>query len=825
MVAIGNNVLMNGGGGGGGALSTEPATPSASESGDSDQKLSFRDNDDDGDDFQDALEELPLTSKLNKRLSMYSPQVRESEEWEQIMQDWDRVMAEKRIQDARLHLVEQENKRMKSQLVDSEAARAELEKETKDKVDALEKEVKQLKQASKDPAKEKKKLMNQLEECEAEKELYKLMLEETEGEKKRVEVRLNQLEKERDTWERKMEKVTSLRNRLRASAAKLSITTTSTSQLLESDVDGVKPNKERRRILAQVQSLETDRSRLAALVKDTMSNKSDSVDLEVSAESAAQLVGENKRLSQELEMAKVENSLLQRRIEAFEVSLHDVRVALTNSEAHIESLEAKKYDQQEKVSALETSLDRSRNESNKYQALHKEALEKSERAEREIQVIKARFEAKDRVLITTQKQLAAAKADGGLLKTIRRELESVLFDYNTVVQHFMDIQVQAIGAKSLANTYKRQINELQAQVTHYRTMLLGIKSFNNNDPIRSPTVATLRSEFRVLLEKLQEEQNKQIERERNDKFKAQDWNRKLRMEKDFMKLELQNQIENGARRQTTCTNADPATAAKRRSLAISTLNHLGSGGIGSHDQPMTPSAMKQHLLDSSTKRTSTGSLSRSNSAVGSALSPTMSSFSSSSVTSPTAISSTSYSSSSVSHISSSSYSSSPSTSSSSASSGNTLTDIVSSVKPFISRSLSQTSAVTSSLIGGVGTGRTGPPTSPSSRLSAAQSLRTPIAAGLPSNVAGTGAMGGLTTAGANLNSAAAARSRSMAASAIGSARTQALRAGVPAAVANNAAQEAQTRANTSIATTSRQVDQTLSESDQLKAEIRRMLSR
>ncbi|KAF9161631.1 hypothetical protein DFQ26_004359 [Actinomortierella ambigua] len=857
MVAIGNNVLMNGGAPSS-SSSTEPATP-ASESGDGDHKLSFHNHDDDGEDFQDALEDLPLTSKLNKRLSMYSPQVRESQEWEQIMQDWDRVMAEKRIQDARLHLVEQENKRMKSQLVDSETARAELEKETKEKTEALEKEVKQLKQAAKDPAKEKKRLMNQLEECEAEKELFKLMLEETEGEKKRVEVRLNQLDKERETWDRKKEKIRALRDRLRVSAAKYSLLSTSTSQLLESDVDGVKPNKERKRLLAQVQSLETDRSRLAALVKDTMSGKADTIDQEVSIEATVQLVNENKRLSQELEMAKVENSLLQRRIEAFEVSLHDVRVALTNSEAHIESLEVKKYDQQEKVSALETNLDRTRNESNKYQALHKEALEKSERAEREIQVIKARFEAKDRVLITTQKQLAAAKADGGLLKTIRRELESVLFDYNTVVQHFMDIQVQAIGAKSLANTYKRQINELQAQLTHYRTMLLGIKSFNNNDPIRSPTVATLRSEFRVLLEKLQEEQNKQVERERGDKFKAQDWNRKLRMEKDFMKLELQNQIEKWRRvsiywedkwRKTANdlheavtagtssdllfevasangvvgatdphhhnANADPSTAAKRRSLAISTLNHLGSGGIGSHDQPMTPSAMKQHLMETSTKRTSTGSLSRSNSVPASALSPTMSSFSSSSIASPTAISSTSLSSSSF-HASSSS--------SSSSTTGNTLTDIVSQVKPFISRSLSQTSAVTSSLIGGVGTGRGGPPSSPSSRLSAAQSLRTPIAAGLPSNVVGTGAMGGLTATGANLNSAAASRSRSMATSAIGSARTQALRAGVPTSVANSAAQEAQTRATSSIASTSRQVDQTLSESDQLKAEIRRMLSR
>ncbi|KAG0229972.1 hypothetical protein BGW42_001203 [Actinomortierella wolfii] len=850
MVTISNNVLTDGTAPSS-SLTTEPETPS-SESGDN--KMSFRDNDDDGDDFQDALEDLPLTTKLNKRLSMYSPQVRESEEWEQIMQDWDRVMAEKRIQDARLHLVEQENKRMKSQLVDLEAARADLEKENREKIEALEKEVKQLKQAAKDPAKEKKQLMNQLEECEAEKELYKLMLEETEGEKKRVEVKYAQLERERDTWDRKKEQIKTLRNRLRVSAAKYSLLSTSTSQLLESDVDGVKPNKERKRLLAQVQSLETDRSRLAALVKDTMSSGADNADVDTSNQSTAQLISENKRLSQELEMAKVENSLLQRRIEAFEVSLHDVRVALTNSEAHVESLEAKKYDQQEKISSLESTLDRARNESTKYQALHKEALEKNERAEREIQVIKARFEAKDRVLITTQKQLAAAKADGGLLKTIRRELESVLFDYNTVVQHFMDIQVQAIGAKSLANTYKRQINELQAQLTHYRTMLLGIKSFNNNDPIRSPTVATLRSEFRVLLEKLQEEQNKQLERERNDKFKAQDWNRKLRMEKDFMKLELQNQIEKWRRvsiywedkwRKTANdlheavtagtssemlfevasangvvnpadhggAAADPSAASKRRSLAISTLNQLGSGGIGSHDQPMTPSAMKQHLLETSNKRVSTGSLSRSNSvAAGSALSPTSASFSSSSMTSPTAISSTGI-------------SSSTSQTSSASSAGNTLTDIVSSVKPFLSRSLSQTTAVTSSLIGGVGTGRGGPPSSPSSRLSAAQSLRTPIAAGLPANVVGTGAMGGLTSAGSNLNSAAASRSRSMAASAIGSARTQALRAGVPSSLANSAAQEAQTRANSSIASASRSIDQTLSESDQLKAEIRRMLSR
>ncbi|KAF9091781.1 hypothetical protein BGX29_010796 [Mortierella sp. GBA35] len=810
ITAIGNDILANGTG----QLPSEPATPSVSVD---DKSFSFSNGDDENDDFHDAIENLPATRKLHQRLSTYSPQVRETQEWEQIMQDWERVMAEKRIQDAKLNLVEQENKRMKAQLVEAEAAKAELEKESQERIQQLEKANKDLTLQAKDPAKEKKALMNQLEESEAEKELFKLMLEETEGEKKRIELRLTQVDKEKDLWAQKAERVKTLKTRLRLKSAQYSLLSTSTSTLLTQGLDGVRPDKKRERLMDQVTTLESDRSRLAAMVKDTMNSvdtTSDTSSKDAANLSNQELVSENKRLGNELQMARVENSLFQRRIEAFEVTLHDVRVALTNSEAHAESLEAKKYDLQDKLAAAEGSLDRSRIESKKYQGLHKEMLEKNDQLDREMQVIKARFDAKDRVLMTTQKQLAAAKVDGGLLKTIRRELESVLFDYNTVVQHFMDIQVQAMGAKALANALKRQNNELQVELTHFRTMLLGIKSFNNNDPIKSPTVTTLRADFRVLLEKIQEEQNNQVDKERADKFKAQDWNRKLRMEKDFMKLELQNQIEKWKRvsnywedkwRKTandlheavtsgvssdllfeaagagalvanpgSPNNISPRTSvlppSKRSSLAISTTaaNHGGQ----QQDAPLTPSAMKQHILENKVRSASASNL---NSASTSVSSP-------STTTAPNSIT-------------------------------DSLTDLV---KPFLGRSLSQNSSG-NSLVGNVGTGRG--PSNPTSRLAAAASLRTPIAAGLPPNVTGTGAMGNTAVSKASL------RSKNMATSAIGSARTQALQAGIPGAVVTAASQEAQTRANSSISTVSKSVDQALSESDRLKADVRRMLNR
>ncbi|KAF9166089.1 hypothetical protein BGX21_001330 [Mortierella sp. AD011] len=867
IVAIGNDVLLNGPSTTTALEGSGTITPSSASVTTDDEKY-FRDNDDDNESeiFQDAMDDLPLTRKLHNRLSQYSPQIRQTEEWEQIMQDWERVMAEKRIQDARLNLVEQENKRMKAQLIEAEAAKAEIEKESLEKIQKLEKANKELQSKNKNPAKEKLALQSQLEEIEAEKELFKLMLEETEEEKKRVELKLSQVEKEKEVWNKRNQKVNAIKNRLRLKSAQYQLLSTSTTSLL-TQIEGARPDKERKRLMDQVTTLESDRSRLAAMVKDTMNStselSSDLTSVDVSTLSNQDLVNENKRLNNELQMAKVECSLLQRRIEAFEVTLHDVRVALANSEAHTESLEMKKYDLQDKLTAAEGSLDRARIESTKYQGLHKEVLEKNDKLDRELQVIKARFEAKDRVLVTTQKQLNAAKADGGLLKTIRRELESVLFDYNTVVQHFMDIQVQAIGAKSLANNLKRKNNELQAQLTHYRSMLLGIKSFNNNDPIKSPTVTTLRSEFRILLEKIQEEHNAQVDKEQVDRTKAQDWNRKLRMEKDFMKLELQNQIEKWRRvsvywedkwRKTandlheavtsgatsdvlyeiassnpellntgsfsmpSSTAVSPrvsqnlsvsAAQAKRRSLAIMTS---GTGVGNGLDQPLTPSAMKQQIMES--KMRSGASNSSNRQSVGSFFGP-----SSASLTSPspvTAIASPPL-----------PVTNTPSTATLAVGAiTESITDLVSTVRPFLSRSISHTptatsngssapSGVTSSLVGGVGTGRG--PSNPSSRLAASATLRTPIAAGLPSNVQGVGAMGGTSASKTSI------RSRSMAASAIGTARSQALQAG--GAAVTVASKDAQTRASASISTVSRSVDQALSESDRLKADVRRMLNR
>ncbi|KAK3831835.1 MAG: hypothetical protein JOS17DRAFT_133489 [Linnemannia elongata] len=896
LVAIGNDVLTNGP-----STSTlldhssGTATPSTASVADSDEKLSFRDHetDTDNDDFHDAFDDLPAAKKLQHRLSKYTPQGRQTEEWEQIIQDWDRVMAEKRIRDAKLNLVEQENKRMKAQLMESEAARVENEKENAAKIAELEKVNRELAGKSKDPAKEKVALQNQLEEAEAEKELFKLMLEETEGEKKRVEMKLSQADKEKAAWAKRSEKLKAVKNRLKLKAAQFELLSTSTSSLLAQGLEaGTRPDKERLRLMDQVNSLESDRSRLAAMVKNTMNSTTDlssdlsSTGVDVSTLSNQDLVNENKRLDNALQMARVECSLLQRRIEAFEVTLHDVRVALTNSEAHAESLEMKKYDLQDKVTALEGNLDRARIESTKYQALHKELLERNEKLDREMNVVKARFEAKDRVLITTQKQLTAAKADGGLLKTIRRELESVLFDYNTVVQHFMDIQVQAIGAKSLANTLKRKNNELSAQLTHYRSMLLGIKSFNNNDPIKSPTVTTLRSEFRVLLEKIQEEHNNQVDKERVDRSKAQDWNRKLRMEKDFMKLELQNQIEKWRRvsvywedkwRKTandlheavtsgassemlfeiastnpgllqstgtitnghiagssapTSTVVSPRTSqtlsaagaqAKRLSLAISTssMANLISGGGSSNtpvEPPMTPSAMKQHILESKARSNGLNRQSSSSFFHNQTSSP---SYLSAPVTNANGV---------ITSISSPPLASSNQPSTATLAVGaitESFTDLVSTVKPFLSRTVSSTangiSATTSSLVGGVGTGRGGSSSpnnhNPSSRLAAAASLRTPIAAGLPPNVKGTGAMGNTAVSKTSI------RSRTMATSVIGSARSNALLTGSGTVVVTEESREAQTRANSSISSVSRNVDQALSESDRLKADVRRMLNR
>ncbi|KAF9583452.1 hypothetical protein BGW38_009433, partial [Lunasporangiospora selenospora] len=813
IVGIGNDVLASGAG----RPSTSGTVTPSEEGGISGAaKFSFNNSDND-DDYQDAVEDLPATRKLHQRLSSYSPQVRETEEWEQIMQDWQRVMAEKRIQDAKFNLLEQENKRMKAQLVESETARSELEKETQDRIQQLEKTNKELVLQNKDPAKETKTLKNQLEESEAERELFKLMLEETEAEKKRVEHKMSQLEREKDIWAQKGEKIKTLKGRLRVKAAQFSLLSTSTSSLLVAGLDGALPGKERRRLVDQVSSLESERSRLAAIVKETISGSpgdGDGVESTTSADlstsTSKELANENQKLSNELQMAKVEQSLLQRRIEALEVTLHDIRVALTNSESHTEDLEAKKYDLQDKLAAAEGSLDRTRIESIKYQNLHKEMLEKNDKLDRELQVVKTRFDAKDRVLITTQKQLAAAKADGGLLKTIRRELESVLFDYNTVVQHFMDIQVQAMGAKALANALKRQNNELQAQLNHYRSMLLGIKSFNNNDPIKSPTVTTLRTEFRILLEKIQEEQNTQVEKERADKFKAQDWNRKLRMEKDFMKLELQNQIEKWKRVSifwedkwrktqndlhevvTTNTTSEmlfevagnlpssgsvsPGTLStnhsQRSSLAISTA------GAGAHSTDL------QHIFESKRLSASGGPPSRQASTT--YASPTLAQ----SMSSP-----------------------------SSATISGSLTDLVSGVKPFLERTLSGTGSNPST--SGSSSAARGPST-PSTRLAAAASLRTPIAAGLPSNISGVGAMGN-STASSSAVSKTSMRSKSMAASAIGSARSQALQAGVPGVLVAAASNEAQARADSSISSVTKSVDQALSESDKLKADIQRML--
>ncbi|KAG0314289.1 hypothetical protein BGZ99_008230 [Dissophora globulifera] len=867
IVAIGNDVLENGPSN----AEQSAAVASSSASVSTDDGFSFRgDNEDDteSDVAQDAMDNMPATKKLQQRLASYSPQARQAEEWEQIMQDWERVMAEKRIQDAKLDLVELENKRMKAQLLEADITKAEIEKEWQEKVESLENVNRDLQSKSKDPAKEKIALQNQLEETEAEKELFKLMLEETESEKKRVEIRLAQAEKEKENWRKMTEQVNVIKNRLKLKSAQFQLLSTSTSSLLAQGLDGARPDKERKRLMDQVTNLESDRSRLAAMVKDTMNSANDLTSeaavTDITTLSNQELANENKRLNNELQMTKVECSLLQRRIEAFEVTLHDVRVALANSEAHAESLEMKKYDLQDKLTAADGSLDRARIESIKYQALHKEMLEKNGKLDREMQIVKARIEAKDRVLITAQKQLASAKVDGGLLKTIRRELESVLFDYNTVVQHFMDIQVQAIGAKSVANSLKRRNNELDAQVTHYRSMLLGIKSFNNNDPIKSPTVTTLRTEFRVLLEKIQEENNTHVERERLDKAKAQDWNRKLRMEKDFMKLELQNQIEKWRRVSvywedkwrktandlheavTTGTTSDVlfeiassnpalqyhgpgatssstassprnsqigpnAAQSKRMSLAILTAN----GNVGLHpDQPLTPSAMKQQIMESKMRSGAAGAagpgtISRQSS---SSIFQTSSHYSLTSANPPvTAISSAPY-----------PQSSAPSTATLAVGAiTESITDLVSTVKPFLSRAISQTadgvSATTSSLVGGVGTGRV--PGSPSSRLAAAQTLRTPIAAGLPPSSHGVGAMGNTAVSKTSI------RSRSMAASAIGAARSQALQAGVPDAVVTEASREAQTRANSSISTVARSVDQALSESDQLKADVRRMLNR
>ncbi|KAF9092126.1 hypothetical protein BGX23_004575, partial [Mortierella sp. AD031] len=356
----------------------------------------------------------------------------------------------------------------------------------------------------------------------------------------------------------------------------------------------------------------------------------------------------------------------------------------------------------------------------------------------------------------------------------------------------------------------------------------------------------------------------------------------LRMEKDFMKLELQNQVEKWRRvsvywedkwrktandlheavtsgatsdvlfeiassnpglLQTTATITNGASAptstvasprtsqtlsaagaqAKRLSLAISTSSMAGligggaSHGAGNHvEPPMTPSALKQHILESKM---------RSNGAANGLNRQSSSSFfqSSSHLTS-----STTNANGVVTSISSPPLPSSHHPSTATLAVGaitESLTDLVSTVKPFLSRTVSQTangiSATTSSLVGGVGTGRGGSSNShnnTSSRLAAAASLRTPIAAGLPSSVSGTGAMGNTSVSKTSI------RSRTMATSVIGSARSNALLTGGPTVV-TEASRDAQTRANSSISTMSRSVDQALSESDRLKADVRRMLNR
>ncbi|KAI8601126.1 hypothetical protein EDD21DRAFT_375324 [Dissophora ornata] len=286
-----------------------------------------------------------------------------------------------------------------------------------------------------------------------------------------------------------------------------------------------------------------------------------------------------------------------------------------------------------------------------------------------------------------------------------------------------------------------------------------------------------------------------------------------------MKLELQNQVEKWKRVSvywedkwrktindlheavTTGVNSDmlfeaasvnaPAMQggsnppSSRTSLIVSTAG-VGNAGYG-QEQSLTASGLKQQILDNKSRSTS-GPLSR----------PTSASYTSSSSLSP------------LSSSAAGGASGSPSTVAAPGSITDSITDLV---KPFLGRTLSNGTSSSS----GVGSGRG--PSNPSSRLAAAATLRTPIAAGLPSNVVGVGAMGSASV------SKASQRSKNMAASAIGTARSQALRAGLPDAVVTLASQEAQTRANSSISTVSRSVDQALSESDRLKADVRRMLNR
>ncbi|KAF9191274.1 hypothetical protein BGZ50_009489 [Haplosporangium sp. Z 11] len=214
--------------------------------------------------------------------------------------------------------------------------------------------------------------------------------------------------------------------------------------------------------------------------------------------------------------------------------------------------------------------------------------------------------------------------------------------------------------------------------------------------------------------------------------------------------------------------------SNRSSLVISTV-----GGSVSDNRPLTPSTTNQHILDNNSNKMRSvgpGALTRHASAPYSS--------------STTFVATATTSSSSTTAVNESGASSIT----------DSLTDLV---KPFLGRSLTQP----------------GGPSNPSSRLAAAASLRTPIAAGLPANVVGTGAMGSTAVSKASL------RSKNMAASAIGTARNHALQAGVPGAVVTIASREAQTRANSSISSASKSVDQALSEADRLKADVRRMLNR
>ncbi|KAG0266788.1 hypothetical protein BG011_000840, partial [Mortierella polycephala] len=232
---------------------------------------------------------------------------------------------------------------------------------------------------------------------------------------------------------------------------------------------------------------------------------------------------------------------------------------------------------------------------------------------------------------------------------------------------------------------------------------------------------------------------------------------------------------------TTGVNSDMLFEVAGNISGAPGSNPQSAGGNVSHDfRTLTPSTANQHILDNNSNNMRSigpGTLTRHSSAPY--------------VSSTTSIATATASSSSTTDVNESGASSS-------------ITDSLTGlVKPFLGRSLTQP----------------GGPSNPSSRLAAAASLRTPIAAGLPASVVGMGAMGSTAVSKTSL------RSKNMAASAIGTARSHALQAGVPGAVVTVASREAQTRANSSISSASKSVDQALSEADRLKADVRRMLNR